>query len=68
MEEIWLRIASTHEYVILLPGVWVIQRMPNPTEGQAAQWIKLVTDDGLIVGCAEEALLGNYPTTVDIID
>ncbi|OGZ43865.1 MAG: hypothetical protein A3J55_00310 [Candidatus Ryanbacteria bacterium RIFCSPHIGHO2_02_FULL_45_17b] len=67
-EEIWLRIASTHEHVVLPPGVWVVQRIPNPIEGQTARWVKLRTSEMGIIGSAEEALLGNYPDVVELIE
>lgn len=66
-EKIWLRVADTGVEVALEPGVWVVKRIPNP-KGHDARWIKLVTNDETIIGSAEEALLGNYPDTVDIVE
>lgn len=68
-EEILLRVAGTDNiWVRLRPGVWAVKRIPNP-KGYNAPWIRLVgSSSGLIIGSAEEALLGNYPDTVDIVE
>jgi len=63
---VWLQVAHTNQHVILVHGTWEIKRIPNPTKGLCTPWIQIIDENGvgvesgLIIGCAEIALLNNY--------